>query len=94
MAPRTRAAVANLFKVLADGTRLQILAALEQGEISVTDLAALLEMSVSAISHQLRVLRQAGVVRTRRVGKSIHYAIDDDHVTGLLDQALRHAEHR
>ncbi len=89
----TRMAVADLFKVLADPTRLQLLLAMEQGEISVTDLAQLLGMSLSAVSHQLRVLRQAGVVRTRREGKSIRYAVDDHHVTALLEQAVRHAEH-
>ena len=86
-------AVAELFKVLADPTRLQLLLAMEQGEISVTDLAQLLGMSLSAVSHQLRVLRQAAVVRTRREGKSILYAVDDHHVTALLEQAVRHAEH-
>lgn len=93
LAARTGAAVADLFKVLADPSRLQILFALEHGEIAVSDLAELLGMSVSAVSHQLRVLRQAKVVRTRRAGRSILYAVEDQHVTRLLDQAIRHAEH-
>jgi ArsR family transcriptional regulator len=87
------AALVDLFKVLGDGTRLQLLTVLQGGELSVGELADAVGMSDSAVSHQLRVLRQAGVVRTRREGKSIFYALDDHHVIELLDQARRHAEH-
>lgn len=86
-------ALVDLFKVLGDGTRLQLLAVLQAGELAVGELAATVGMTDSAVSHQLRVLRQAGVVRTRREGKSILYALDDHHVIGLLEQARRHAEH-
>jgi ArsR family transcriptional regulator len=87
------AALVDLFKVLGDGTRLQLLTVLQAGELSVGELAAAVRMTDSAVSHQLRVLRQAGVVRTRREGKSIVYALDDHHVIGLLELARRHAEH-
>ncbi len=83
----------DLFKVLGDGTRLQLLAVLQAGELSVGELAATVGMTDSAVSHQLRTLRQAGVVRHRREGKSILYALDDHHVMSLLEQARRHAEH-
>lgn len=87
------AALVDLFKVLGDGTRLQVLSALQAGELAVGELAATVGMTDSAVSHQLRVLRQAGVVRARREGKSIYYALDDHHVISLLEQARRHAEH-
>lgn len=103
------AAAAELFKALADSTRVRILAALlaappsgprvagpedpGQGELCVCDISALLDMSSSAVSHQLRVLRAAGLVRYRRAGKLAYYSLDDDHVTRLLAQALDHVGH-
>lgn len=87
------AALVDLFKVLGDGTRLQLLSVLQAGELAVGELAATVGMTDSAVSHQLRTLRQAGVVRCRREGKSMFYALDDHHVLGLLEQARRHAEH-
>jgi ArsR family transcriptional regulator len=91
--PEVSGALVDLFKVLGDGTRLQLLAILQAGELSVGELAAAVGMTDSAVSHQLRTLRQAGAVRHRREGKSILYALDDHHVLSLLEQARRHAEH-
>ncbi|MBM3269865.1 MAG: winged helix-turn-helix transcriptional regulator [Candidatus Sericytochromatia bacterium] len=91
--PDVSTALVDLFKVLGDGTRLQLLAVLQAGELSVGELAATVGMTDSAVSHQLRTLRQAGVVRHRRDGKSIRYALDDHHILSLLEQARRHAEH-
>jgi DNA-binding transcriptional ArsR family regulator len=87
------AAVSELFKLLADPGRIQILAVLGGGELCVGDLAKVLDVSDSALSHQLRLLRQCGAVRARRVGKQVLYALDDHHVLELLQQARRHAEH-
>ena len=80
----------ELFRVLGDGTRTRILYALHTGELCVCDLAALLSMSVSAISHQLRILRTARLVATRREGKTVFYRLDDAHVHTLLGQGLAH----
>jgi DNA-binding transcriptional ArsR family regulator len=80
----------EFFKVLGDFTRVRIVSALISGELCVCDIAAILEMSVSAVSHQLRVLRQAKIVRTRRDGKQIFYSIEDHHVGILVTVALEH----
>ena len=84
------AAVA-LLKATADPTRLKILAALSAGELCVTDLARILEVSESAVSHQLRVLRQANLVAGRRRGRQVFYRLADDHVREILADALEHA---
>ena len=81
---------AELFKLFGDGTRLKILFALKEGELCVCDLARLLDMTISAVSHQLRLLRQARLVRTRRDGRTIFYALDDDHIDALLAIGLLH----
>ncbi len=94
MPPETDlAALAALFKALADQTRVRILAALARGELCVCDLADLLDMSQSAISHQLRILRGAKLVRFRRDGKNVFYSLDDAHVLALFDQGLEHVRH-
>ena len=85
--------LADFFKVIGDGTRMQLLWALQAGEMCVGDLSELLSMTTSAVSHQLRALRVAKLVRTRREGKSIFYALDDDHVEGILKLALEHLYH-
>lgn len=87
------ARLAELFKVLADPTRVRLLRALFPGELCVCDLAALLGMTPSAVSHQLRVLRTSRLVRFRRQGKVVYYALDDDHVRGLLAEGLDHVRH-
>ena len=82
--------VSELFKVLGDGTRMRILFVLLASEMCVRDLSETLNMSVSAVSHQLRILRQAQLVRYRRVGKTVFYALADNHVKTLLSQGLDH----
>jgi DNA-binding transcriptional ArsR family regulator len=86
-------ALAALFGALADPTRVRLIAALEQTELCVGDLAATVGLSDSATSHHLRLLRTLGLVRTRREGRTIHYSLDDEHVRSLYRQALDHVEH-
>ncbi len=86
------AALADTFKVLGDLTRVRILDALAQSELCVCDLADLVGLSESAVSHQLRLLRSMRVVRARRAGRMVFYALDDEHVIALFDQGLRHIE--
>lgn len=88
------AGASELFGALADPTRLRIVAALAARELCVGDLAATLGLSQSAVSHQLRVLRERGLVRARRDGRLSYYALDDEHVAGLFGQALDHVRHR
>jgi DNA-binding transcriptional ArsR family regulator len=85
--------LAETFKALADPTRVRILHALSHAELCVGDLAAVLEMSESAVSHQLRLLRSLRVVRARRDGKQVYYALDDEHVTRLFQISLEHLGH-
>ncbi|MCB2290169.1 metalloregulator ArsR/SmtB family transcription factor [Clostridium sp. CS001] len=82
--------LADLFKVFGDTTRIKILCALFQAEMCVCDIAALLGMTQSAISHQLRVLKQARLVKYRKDGKVVYYSLDDEHVKGIFDQGLIH----
>ncbi len=82
--------LSDFFKVMGDGTRIQILWALEQGELCVGDLAALLNMTTSAVSHQLRALRTAKLFRSRNEGKNLYYSLNDDHVKDILEKALEH----
>jgi len=82
--------LAELFKVFGDGTRIKIICALFKSEMCVCDLAALLAMSQSAISHQLRVLKNARLVTFRREGKVVYYSLDDDHVKDIFDKGLVH----
>ena len=86
--------LAEFFKVFGDTTRIRILYALFQSEMCVCDLAYLLGLTQSAISHQLRVLKQAKLVRFRREGRVIYYALDDDHVKSIFDQAYEHIQER
>lgn len=83
-------ALAELFKLLGDGTRVRMLLALARRELCVCDLTSIIGMSQSAVSHQLRYLRAAKLVRYRKEGKNVFYSLDDDHVTGLLMQGLEH----
>ena len=84
--------LSDLYKAMGDLTR--ILSALVQSEMCVCDLASLLEMTQSAISHQLRVLRQAHLVNYRKEGKVVYYSLDDDHIKMLYDQGLVHVLHQ
>jgi ArsR family transcriptional regulator len=86
----TVTALADTFRALADPTRVRILDVLSHGELCVCDLAAVLSLSQSAVSHQLRLLRGLRLVRARRAGRMVFYALDDRHVTDLLDQGLTH----
>ncbi len=86
--------LAELFKVFGDTTRVRIMCALFDEELSVSDIAELLGMAPSAISHQLRLLRAARLVRSRRDGKNAYYALDDDHVRQIFDKGLSHIEER
>lgn len=86
----TVARVAELFKVFGDVSRIRIMYLLRNGETSVGDLAEALEMTQSAVSHQLRTLRQARLVKNRRDGKTIYYALDDEHVQRLIELATEH----
>ncbi len=88
------AALADTFKVLGDPTRVRILDALSHGECNVGDLAALLGMSESAVSHQLRLLRGMRLVRPRRAGQLVFYALDDLHIVRLFAQGLEHVRER
>ena len=82
--------LAELFKVFGDTTRVKILWALDESEMCVCDLAVLLNMTRSAISHQLRILRQARLVKYRKEGKIVYYSLDDEHVKHIFDQGLIH----
>ena len=82
--------LAELFKVFGDSTRIRILYVLFEAEVCVCDLAKLLGMTQSAVSHQLRILKQAHLVKSRRDGKTIFYSLADDHVRTLLEQGTEH----
>jgi ArsR family transcriptional regulator, lead/cadmium/zinc/bismuth-responsive transcriptional repressor len=83
--------MADIFAILGDPTRVRVLTALRAGELCVTDLAAATGINRTTVSHQLRVLRNHRLVQRRREGKTVFYAIDDDHVDALLDMAASHA---
>ncbi len=83
--------VADIFKILGDPTRVRILHALSLRELCVCDLSALLGMSQSAVSHQLRLLRSARLVRYRREGKVVYYALADEHIVKLIEMGVEHA---
>ena len=82
--------LAELFKVFGDSTRIRILWALNEAEMCVCDISVLLNMTQSAISHQLRVLRQSTLVKNRKEGKIVYYSLDDDHIKSIFDQGLIH----
>lgn len=82
--------LADLFKAIGDSTRIKILWALDEEELCVCDIAYLLNMTQSAISHQLRVLKQAELVKSRRDGKIVFYSLADEHIKQIFDQGLIH----
>src|SRR6478752_4292720 len=90
----TAAALAETFKALGDLTRVRMLDVLSRGEMCVGDLADLLGLSESAVSHQLRLLRGMRLVRPRRAGQTIYYALDDHHIVRLFAQGLEHVQER
>ena len=85
--------LADLFSALSDPTRLRIISVLIDNEMSVGEIASQLEMTESAVSHQLRGLRQMRLVRTRKEGRQVFYALDDDHVAKLYRLGLEHVKH-
>jgi DNA-binding transcriptional ArsR family regulator len=92
MALRTVGVLAETFRVLGDPTRVRILDAITDGELCVCDIAALVGMSESAVSHQLRLLRTMRLVAPRRAGRQVFYSIDDHHILELLKLAATHVE--
>ncbi len=84
--------LADLFKVFGDPTRIRILYKLSEQELCVCDIAEVLDMTQSAISHQLRILKQMSLVKFRRDGKTVYYSLADDHVATILAQGLDHVE--
>lgn len=86
--------LADFFKVLGDSTRAKIISALDISEMCVCDLAVLLNMTKSAISHQLRALRQANLVKQRREGKVVFYSLSDDHVKFVFELGLEHIKEK
>lgn len=86
--------IADFFKILGDTTRMKILYALDKSEMCVCDIANVLGMSKSSISHQLSTLRRSGIVRCRKVGKEVYYMLDDDHVKEVTEIGSIHIRHR
>lgn len=84
--------LSELFKVFGDSTRIRILFVLFEAEVCVCDLAAALNMTQSAVSHQLRILKQNKLVKSRREGKSIFYSLADDHVRSIINQGMEHIQ--
>ena len=82
--------IAELFKVFGDSTRMKIICALLQGELCVCDIANVTDMSVSAISHQLRILKQAKLVKYKKIGKIVYYSLDDEHVYEIFKKGCEH----
>lgn len=86
--------LSSFFKVLGDNTRIRILSVLSKDEMCVCTLSEVLDMNVSAISHQLKNLRNAGLIKSRRQGKQIYYSLDDEHVETVFIQGLAHIKHK
>ena len=85
--------VSRIFKLLSDVTRLKILLTLEQGERNVTSIAEVVQMEQSAVSHQLKLLKDNRMVKARREGKTVFYRLDDQHVFDILEDTLEHTRH-
>ena len=86
--------ISEFFKILGDKTRTKILFALNKNEMCVCDIANVLGMSKSSISHQLSTLRKSGIVKCKKVGKEVFYALDDEHVKEVFDVAIEHINHK
>ena len=85
--------LSSFYKALGDPTRFKILYCLKQEEMCVCDISSILDMSQSAISQQLRVLRNLRLVKYRKEGKMVYYSLDDEHIFGILDEGLNHIRH-
>ena len=92
LASRTVEAIAETFRVLGDPTRVRILDVLAEGELCVCDIASLVNISESAVSHQLRLLRGMRLVRPRRAGRQVFYSLDDQHIVQLLRLSVTHVQ--
>lgn len=86
--------LANLYKLIGDPTRCRILFALDQHEMCVCDLANVLNMTKSSISHQLSILKKSEIVKSRKSGKEVYYTLDDDHIFKLFEIGLEHTKHQ
>ena len=86
--------VSNFFKIIGDNTRIKILFSLDKNEMCVCDRANTLEMSKSSISHQLSILKENGIIKSRRSGKEVYYTLDDEHVSEVFEVALEHIKHK
>ena len=84
--------IATLFKILGDKTRTKILSVIEKQELNVSSISELVGLPISAISHQLRILRQAKLIKPRKVGKEVFYSLDDEHVSLIFNCALAHVK--
>ena len=82
--------LADFYKIFGDTTRVKILYALDKSELCVCDISALLGMSLSAVSHQLKILRDSNLVKTKRDGKIVYYSLSDDHVKSILECGIEH----
>lgn len=82
--------LAEFFKILGDSTRIRILSALHKSEMCVCDISSLLDMTQSAVSHQLRILKQVRLVRSRKDGKIVYYKLDDNHIEKILSMGFKH----
>ncbi len=91
--PSSAVQLADIFSAMADPTRLRLLSALKEMDMCVCDLAAVLGMTQSAVSHQLRYLRNLHVVRARKEGRVVYYSLDDEHIRALFDLGLEHFRH-
>ena len=86
--------LAEFFKIVGDTTRVKILFALDQNELCVCDIANVLGMTKSSISHQLSTLRRAGIVKCKKIGKEVFYMLDDEHVKQVFEVGMEHIEHK
>lgn len=86
--------ISDFYKILGDSTRMKILYALDKNEMCVCDIANVLNMTKSSISHQLGTLRRSGIVRCRKVGKEVYYMLDDDHVKEVIEIGIEHIYHK
>jgi len=84
--------LSEIFKVLGDSTRLKILLSISSTELCVCDISALIGVSISAISHQLRLLKNARLVKYRKEGKMVYYSLDDNHIKSIVNEAKKHVE--
>lgn len=86
--------LAEFFKILGDTTRVKILFALDKNEMCVCDIANVLNMSKSSISHQLGTLRRCGIVKCKKIGKEVFYMLDDEHIKDVFEIGFKHIEHK